>query len=68
MCAWEKLSGTKKATSAGWSSIVGRPSKRNVCSYSLFSGKDGKVTVYICENNVCRAPLVGAEAAIAALG
>jgi uncharacterized protein len=29
---------------------------------------DGKVTVYICENNVCRAPLVGVDAAIGALG
>jgi uncharacterized protein YyaL (SSP411 family) len=29
---------------------------------------EGKVTTYVCENFVCKAPLVGAEAAIAALG
>jgi uncharacterized protein YyaL (SSP411 family) len=29
---------------------------------------EGRVTTYVCENFVCKAPLVGAEAAIAALG
>jgi uncharacterized protein YyaL (SSP411 family) len=29
---------------------------------------DGKVTTYVCENFVCKAPLVGADAALKALG
>ena len=29
---------------------------------------DGQVTVYVCQNNVCQAPLVGVDAALQALG
>ena len=44
-CVWEKLFGTKKAISVGLPSIVGSPSRLNVCSYGLSSGKGGNLTM-----------------------